>query len=164
MPLPDALADILFVVLHGEVVQFGLRLEIAHTEADAAMFETVAQYGDKSVLRDGVFKRLVELAHRIDGTHPFKAFPCHRLRGFHKVSQCHDVQIHAAALFAAQSCVRSFCPSAFFRNQVGLDEFLKGLFAFIHGSHHLSFSCYGLVDEGAFVRHKFAYKNGLFIY
>ena len=152
VPLPDALADILLVVLNGKVIQFGFRLEIAHTEADTAMLETIAQHGDKPVLSDGVFKRLVELAHWVDGTHTFKAFPCHRLGAFYKVGQRHDVQIHAAALFTAQSRIRGLRPAPFLRDQKVLDVFLESLLGFVHLSDAV-IVCLGAILESLVLVH-----------
>ena len=146
MPLPDALTYILLIVRYSQVVQFGLRFEIAHTEIDAAMLEAVAENGNQSVLCHGVLKGLVELAYRVDGTHPFKTLPRHWLSGLNKVRQRHDVQIHSTAFFAAQSLVRCLCPAALFRNEVGFYEFLKCFLALVHGSHHLSLSCYRLIN------------------
>ncbi len=148
MPLPDALAHIFLVVFNCQVIQFGLRLEIAYTEIDAAMLETVAENGDQPVLGHGVFKGLIELAYRVDGAHPFETSPRHGLGAFYKVCQRYDVQIHSAAFLTAQSRIRCLRPSAFLRDEVGLDEFLKCFFAFVHGSYHLSLSCYnGFVER-----------------
>ena len=80
MPLADALAYIFLIIRHRHFIQFGFRLEVAHTEIDATMLETMPHNGYKTVLNNGIIKRLVKLANRADVAHPFKAFPRHRLR------------------------------------------------------------------------------------
>ena len=48
-------------------------------ELYASMLKTVTQYLNQSYLSYRIIERFVELSHRVDSAHPFKAFPSHWL-------------------------------------------------------------------------------------
>ena len=109
---------------------------------------------EKSYLLHGTVEGLVELSHRIDITHPFKAPPSHGLGSFDKVGQSDDVQCHPTVIMIAVTGIICLLPSACFGNEVTLNLALKELLVLHHDLHHLSFACDGFVDQGTLVGFK----------
>ena len=95
VPLPDTLAYVLSVVLHGKVIKRRYRLKVAHPEIYAAVLETMSEHADKTVVFNGILKSTVELLFRIGVTLLLKALPCDRLRILYESNQRGKVQSHA---------------------------------------------------------------------
>ena len=87
VPLPDALAYVLSVVLHGKVIKRGFRLKVAHPEIYAAVLESMSEHADKAVVFNGILKGTVEFLLRIGVALLLKALPCDRLRILYKLDQ-----------------------------------------------------------------------------
>ena len=132
MPLADALADILFVMLVSQFVEFRFRLEITNAEVNAAVLETMTHDGNQAILCDSIFKRFIELSDRTDGTHTLKTSPCHWLSSLHKVGERDDIKSHSTAVFAAVSGICCLCPATLIGNQIAFNMFFKMLFTFVH--------------------------------
>lgn len=75
VPLPDAVKNILPVVLSVGLIQAGLRQKVAHPEADAPVLEAVAQHVEHAVHVAGVVEGQAELPFRVHRVHIHKALP-----------------------------------------------------------------------------------------
>ena len=75
MPLADAMANILLVVLKSSLVQRIFRLKIAYFEFNSQMLKSVTQNRQHSVIINSVLKALVKLMLRVVGIHLLKTSP-----------------------------------------------------------------------------------------
>ena len=132
MPLPDALADILAVVLHGHIVQGGLRLEVTHPELDSPVLEPVAQDANQAVVLHRILKGLVEFLLRVGVALLFKTLPLDGLGGLDEAHKGVQVQGHVEVHRGPVACVRGFLPAARGGNQKGFNILFKLLFIVGH--------------------------------
>ena len=91
MPLSDTLADILIVMLHGNLVQRGFRLEIADLEIHPTVLEAMPKNRQNTIHLYCIFKHLIEFLVWIRVALLFKALPHNRLRRFHELNQCINI-------------------------------------------------------------------------
>ena len=92
MPLPDTLAYVLSVVLHGKVIECGFRLKIAYPKIYTAVLEAMSEHADKTVVFNGIFESTVEFLLRIRVALLLKTLPCDRLRILYEPDQRGKVQ------------------------------------------------------------------------
>ena len=133
MPLPDTLANILAVVLHGYIVQGGLRLEVAHPELNPPVLEPMAQDADQPVILYSVFKGSVEFHLRVGAALLLKPLPLDGLGGLDKSHQRSQVQRQLRRSPVAR--IRCLLPAASGGNQEGLDILFQLFFVIGHFCH-----------------------------
>ena len=131
MPLPDTLANILAVVLHGYIVQGGLRLEVAHPELNPPVLEPVAQDADQPVILHSVFKGSIEFHLRVGAALLLKPLPLDGLGGLDKPHQRSQIQRQLRRGPVAR--IRRFLPAARRGDQKGFNVLFQLFFVIGHG-------------------------------
>ena len=134
MPLPDALAGILLIVLDGDLVQRGFRLEEADLEGNAQVLEAVPDDADDTVADAGILKLQAKLPLRVDLVLEAESGPRLRLRLLHEVGQ--DA-VEKAEVRAVGS--RTLGIAAFRGQEGSLNVALEAFFGLINGEHSNSF-------------------------
>ena len=140
VPLPDALADVLFVPGKGELVQLGFRFEIDDPEFLPPMLETMTKDVDQAVHIHGVLKGAVELCLGIALAALLKEIPGHRLSILHESAERADIEgivfNEIALIVTAESDavtgISGFLPSAGRGDQIGFNVSFKLFFIIWH--------------------------------
>ena len=130
VPLPDTLANILAVVLHGYIVQGGLRLEVAHPELNPPVLEPVAQDADQPVVLHGVLKGPVEFHLRVGAALLLEPLPLDGLGGLDKSHQRSQIQRQLRR--GPVACVCVLLPAAGGGNQEGFNILFQLFFVICH--------------------------------
>jgi hypothetical protein len=94
MPLTDALADILLVMLHCQVIEGRFRLEIADLEIHSTVPKAMSQDRNKTIGLHSIFKALVKLPQWVRIALLLKALPYQRLGGLYESHQRFYIQRH----------------------------------------------------------------------
>lgn len=138
MPLPDAVKDILPVVLCVGLIQAGFRQKVAHPKADAPVLEAVAQHVEHAVHVAGVVEGQTELPLRVYGVHIHKALPGPGLAVLNEADQGVLVQPQLRVV-----AVLTMGKPAFRRQEEGFNIAFKAFFCGIKRGHltHLAFLC-----------------------
>ena len=132
VPLADALADILPVMLDRHIIQRGFRLEITHTELDATVLKAMAEDGDNAIIGYCVLKGFIKLLLRVGVALFLKPLPRNRLCSLYKAHKGLDVQSHAGTDGRPVSGIRSLLPATNGGSQKGFDILFKLLFIIGH--------------------------------